>query len=167
MRPDRVVVLAPSLDQHLRLAQAVEDLTIEQLVPELTSLTPSALTTSATLLPWPSSTSASRSLAMISSARKPLRGMPLSLLDPGPSPTSAWTDSAGEGHARVPCDGELGRYGAKSIRRRHRRPTLAEISQRAGGICERYEEVERKPGAIRHHGRVGHGLQHIAPLTEL
>ena len=96
MRADRVVVLAPSLDQDLRLAQAVEDLPVEQLVPELTSLTPSALTTSATFLPCPSRTSASRSLAMISSARKPFRGIDL----PPNAPqalTSAWTDSAGEG----------------------------------------------------------------------
>ena len=35
MRPDRVVVLAPVLDQHLGLLEGVEDLTIEQLIPEL------------------------------------------------------------------------------------------------------------------------------------
>src|ERR671913_267997 len=76
----------------------MEDLPVEQLVPELlTSLTPSALTTSATSLPWPSSTSASRSLAMISSARKPFRGidLPPNALQ---ALTSAWTDPAGEGH---------------------------------------------------------------------
>src|ERR671913_2241934 len=76
----------------------MEDLPVEQLVPELlTSLTPSALTTSATFLPWPSRTSASRSLAMISSARKPLRGidLPPNALQ---ALTSAWTDSRGEGH---------------------------------------------------------------------
>ena len=72
-------MLAPGLDQDLRFAQAVEDLPVEQLVPELTSLTPSALTTSATFLPCPSRTSASRSLAMMSSGRKPLRGMHVSL----------------------------------------------------------------------------------------
>ena len=36
MRPDGVVVIAPSLDQHLRLRQIVEDFPIQQLVPELT-----------------------------------------------------------------------------------------------------------------------------------
>src|SRR3712207_5599954 len=99
MRPDGVVVPAPGLDQDLRLLQAVEDLPIQQLVPELTSLTPSALTTSATFLPWPSRTSASRSLAMISSARKPLRGidLPPNALQ---ALTSAWTDSPGEGQCR-------------------------------------------------------------------
>ena len=35
MRPDGVVVIAPSLDQHLRLRQIVEDFPIQQLVPEL------------------------------------------------------------------------------------------------------------------------------------
>src|SRR5215210_631587 len=34
MRPDRVVVTTPTLDDDLRLTQAVEDLAIEQLVPE-------------------------------------------------------------------------------------------------------------------------------------
>jgi hypothetical protein len=32
VRPDRVVMAAPSLDQDLRLSQAVEDLPIQQLV---------------------------------------------------------------------------------------------------------------------------------------
>src|ERR671913_143769 len=80
----------------------MEDLPVEQLVPELlTSLTPSALTTSATFLPWPSRTSASRSLAMISSARKPLRGidLPPNALQ---ALTSAWTYSRGEGHNDLP-----------------------------------------------------------------
>ena len=35
MRPDGVVVIAPSLDQHLRLRQIVEDFPIQQLFPEL------------------------------------------------------------------------------------------------------------------------------------
>ena len=35
MRPHRIVVPAPLLDQHLRLGQAVEHLRVEQLVPEL------------------------------------------------------------------------------------------------------------------------------------
>jgi hypothetical protein len=42
MRPDGVAVPAPGLDQDPRLPQAVEDLPVQQLVPELTSLTPSA-----------------------------------------------------------------------------------------------------------------------------
>ena len=35
MRPDGVVVIVPSLDQHFRLRQIVEDFPIQQLVPEL------------------------------------------------------------------------------------------------------------------------------------
>ncbi len=35
MRPDRVVVLSPSLDQHLRLLQCVEDFRVQQFIPEL------------------------------------------------------------------------------------------------------------------------------------
>ena len=34
MGPDRVVVVSPLLDDHLGLLQAVEDLAVEQLVPE-------------------------------------------------------------------------------------------------------------------------------------
>ena len=35
MRPDRVVVLAPVLDQRFGLLEGVEDLAVEQLMPEL------------------------------------------------------------------------------------------------------------------------------------
>ena len=35
MWPDSVVVTAPLLDQHLGLLQRVEDLAIEQFIPEL------------------------------------------------------------------------------------------------------------------------------------
>ena len=35
MRPDGVDVIAPSLDQHLRLRQILEDFPIQQLFPEL------------------------------------------------------------------------------------------------------------------------------------
>ena len=34
MRPDRVVMVSPAFDEHLRLLQCVEDLSIEQLVSE-------------------------------------------------------------------------------------------------------------------------------------
>ena len=61
------------------------------------SETPSALTTSPTFFPYPSRMSASRSLAMISSGRKPLRGTRPSLVEPGPSLTSARTNLAGKG----------------------------------------------------------------------
>ena len=35
MRPDLVVVVSPFLCQYLRLPQAVEDLTVQELIPEL------------------------------------------------------------------------------------------------------------------------------------
>ena len=35
MWPDRIVVAPPLLDQHFGLLQRVEDLAVEQLVPEL------------------------------------------------------------------------------------------------------------------------------------
>ena len=35
MRPDLVVVASPFLCQNLRLPQAVEDLTVQELIPEL------------------------------------------------------------------------------------------------------------------------------------
>lgn len=35
MRPERVVIDAPTLDEYLRLSQGVEQLTVEQLVAEL------------------------------------------------------------------------------------------------------------------------------------
>lgn len=34
MRPDGIVMPAPALDDDLRLAESVEDLAVEQLVPE-------------------------------------------------------------------------------------------------------------------------------------
>ena len=40
MRPDGVVVATPALDDDLGLTQGVEDLAIEQLVAQATSLTP-------------------------------------------------------------------------------------------------------------------------------
>jgi len=40
VRPDAVVVAPPALDQNLGFLEAVEDLAIEELVPELCSDTP-------------------------------------------------------------------------------------------------------------------------------
>jgi hypothetical protein len=40
MGSNPVVVPSPSLDQHLGFLEAVEDLSIEQLVPKLCSVTP-------------------------------------------------------------------------------------------------------------------------------
>jgi hypothetical protein len=58
----------PAFDHDLGLRQRVEDLAVEQLVVELTSLTPIARTASATGRPWAVSTSTCRSLLTISSA---------------------------------------------------------------------------------------------------
>jgi hypothetical protein len=70
VRPLRVVVPAPALDEDLGLGETVEDLTVQELVPELTSLTPIERIASATLRPCDVSTSTCRSLATISSAEE-------------------------------------------------------------------------------------------------
>ena len=62
------MVLPPALDDDLGLRQRVEDLAVEQFVAELTSVTPIALTASATGRPCAVSTSTCRSLLTISSA---------------------------------------------------------------------------------------------------
>ena len=68
MRTVAVVVPPPAFDHDLGLRQRVEDLAVEQLIPELTSVTPIARTASATGRPCAVSTSTCRSLATISSA---------------------------------------------------------------------------------------------------
>src|SRR3712207_8204638 len=67
MWPNGVVVLAPALDQHLRLGERVEHFAVQQLIPEVGSDTPIARTASATGLPCAVSTSTCRSLATICS----------------------------------------------------------------------------------------------------
>ena len=67
MRAYGIVVLAPLLDQHLRLSERVEHFAVQQLVPELCSVTPMERAASATALPCAVSTSTWRSLATISS----------------------------------------------------------------------------------------------------
>jgi hypothetical protein len=52
-----VVVHPPALDQDLRFAQAVEDLAIQQLVPELCSVTSIFFTAVAIGWPWATMTS--------------------------------------------------------------------------------------------------------------
>src|SRR3712207_1221837 len=68
MRTVAVVVPPPAFDHGLGLRQRVEDLAVEQFVPELTSVTPIARTASAPGRPCAVSTSTCRSLATISSA---------------------------------------------------------------------------------------------------
>src|SRR5215212_9463655 len=65
--PKSVVVPAPALDHDLRLLERIEDLAVEQLVPELTCVTPIERIASATGRPCAVSTSTCRSLATISS----------------------------------------------------------------------------------------------------
>jgi hypothetical protein len=60
-------VPAPSLDEHLSLPRAVEDLTPEQLVAELVWVTPIERAAASTVCPCETSTSTWRSLATISS----------------------------------------------------------------------------------------------------
>src|SRR3954447_19624549 len=67
MRPDRIVVPPPALDDDLRLPKRVEDLAIQQLVSEPTSVTPMVRIASATGVPCATSTSTWRSLETISS----------------------------------------------------------------------------------------------------
>src|SRR5918997_4762757 len=65
--PKGVVVPAPALDHDLRLLERIEDLAVEQLVPELTCVTPIERIASATGRPCAVSTSTCRSFATISS----------------------------------------------------------------------------------------------------
>src|SRR5918993_1229015 len=63
-----VIVPRPALDDDLGLLERGEDLAVEQLVPELTSVTPIERIASATGRPWAVRTSTCRSLATIASA---------------------------------------------------------------------------------------------------
>ena len=67
MRSNGVVVPTPALDDDLGLLERVEDLAVEQLVPELTSVTLIERIASATGRPCAVSTSTCRSFATISS----------------------------------------------------------------------------------------------------
>ena len=51
MRADRVVVLAPLFDHNLCLSQRVEDLTVEQFIAQLVSVTPKTRATSVPVCP--------------------------------------------------------------------------------------------------------------------
>jgi hypothetical protein len=82
--PDAVVVAAPSLDQHLGLLEAVEDLAVEELVPELCSDTPIRRQISPTVLPCAKSTSASRRWLMICSTENRFLDIRLPLLRKDP-----------------------------------------------------------------------------------
>src|SRR5918994_3470488 len=63
-----VIVPAPALDDDLGFLERIEDLAVEQLVPEFTLVTPIERIASATVRPCAVSTSTWRSFATISSA---------------------------------------------------------------------------------------------------
>ena len=63
-----VVVATPALDDDLGFLERGEDLAVEQLVPEFTSVTPIERIASATVRPCAVNTSTCRSFATISSA---------------------------------------------------------------------------------------------------
>src|SRR3954466_14679655 len=67
MQAHAVVVPSPAFDDDLRLAQRVEDLAIQQVIPQPTSVTPMARIASATGVPCATRTSTWRSLDTISS----------------------------------------------------------------------------------------------------
>src|SRR5918998_201056 len=92
MRPHAVVVVLPSANDHLGLLEAVEDLQLQALVPELCSEMAASLQASATLLPWASCTSIWRNVAMICSGVNLFFGMGVSLV-PGQSSQSTWSNS--------------------------------------------------------------------------
>ena len=67
VRPDGGVVAAPVFDEYLGFVQRVEDLALEQFIPEACTVTPICLTASAIGLLCPCSTSICRSFDTISS----------------------------------------------------------------------------------------------------
>ena len=75
MRPDRVEVAPPALDNDFGLPQSVEDFTIEQFIAQATSLTPIWRIASPMFWPCETRTSTCRSFATISSALYRFRGI--------------------------------------------------------------------------------------------
>src|SRR5918997_2549926 len=96
MRPHTVVVIAPRADDHLSFLEAVEDLQLQALVPELCSEMAASLQARAMLLPCASCTSIWRSLAIICSGVN-LFGMDVSLV-PGQFSQATWSNSTPSGH---------------------------------------------------------------------
>src|SRR4051795_11860601 len=99
MQAHAVVVPSPAFDDDLRLAQRVEDLAIQQVIPQPTSVTPMARIASATGVPCATRTSTWRSLEMISSGGCLLLIVILLRLR---SHTSGWTTPTGADHADPP-----------------------------------------------------------------
>jgi hypothetical protein len=78
--PHAVAVIAPGTDHDLTLFQAVEDLQLQALIPELCSELATSLQASAMLLPWASCTSIWRGFAMICSELNLFFGVDSSLV---------------------------------------------------------------------------------------
>ena len=91
-------MLARALDYDLGLLKRVEDLAVEQLVPELTSVTPIERIASATVRPCAVSTSTCRSLVTISSGLCCFLDIDPSSSWPKASHTSGRTTSQGADH---------------------------------------------------------------------
>src|SRR5918997_7058448 len=101
MRPHTIVVVLPSAEDHLGLLEAVEDLQLQALVPELCSEMAASLQASAMLLPWASCTSIWRSLAITCSELNLFFGMDVSLV-PGQLSQATWLNSTQSGHLKSP-----------------------------------------------------------------
>src|SRR5215204_3540687 len=91
MRADGVVMASPAFDHNSGLLECVEELSIQQLVPKPTSVTPIARIASATAVPCATSTSTWRNLATISSGV--CRFLRVVILLRLASHTSGWTTS--------------------------------------------------------------------------
>src|ERR671913_2259075 len=100
MRPHAVVVVPPGADDHLSFFEAVEDLQLQALVPELCSEMAASLQASAILLPWASCTSIWRNVAMICSGLNLFFGMGGSLV-PGQLSQAAWFNSGQSGQCSL------------------------------------------------------------------
>src|SRR5829696_9066360 len=100
MRPHAVVVIAPGADDHLSLFQAVDDLQLQALVPELCSEMAASLQASEMLLPWASCTSIWRNVAIICSGLNLFFGMGGSLV-PGQLSQATRSNSTQSGHFPV------------------------------------------------------------------
>ena len=79
MGPHLVVVIAPGADDDLSFFQAVEDLQLQALIPELCSEMVASLQASAMLLPWANWTSIWQNVAIICSELNLFFGMAGSL----------------------------------------------------------------------------------------
>src|SRR3954469_4276333 len=102
MRALGVVMASPAFDHNSGLLEGVEDLAIQQLVPQPTSVTPIARIASATGVPCATRTSTWRRLATISSGVCRFFGIVILLRLP--SHPSGWTTPKGADHGPMLAD---------------------------------------------------------------